>query len=302
MKAINRRKAVRTFQILFLFFGGIVMSQDKAMGKRRAPKEVAPVTYQGVTYTTSLDPPGGDLVASDAQTGKKLWDLQVYPVVIDPKKETDVQDVYITSLKIERGNLRVVNEHYETYEVDLKTRNVRIAHDIDALVNEEWERMPGTIISGAQPSEKPIVWMSRVTPPFPLSWPPNGDGKVVYYAYAYRIDDSLKDGEYIAAPWAKVLVGPGQSSPGTLENLSFVLKEIGDQGVEPINPEEVQAAGSIEKVGGPKLIKTVGQSKIGADTATALKKSYCFWQENSGIIAREIQPLHKAFFDWLACK
>jgi hypothetical protein len=53
-----------------------------------------------------------------------LWQAEVYPIEIDPTVELDVQYVYITSLKIERGQLIVKNESGQVFMVDLKTHKV----------------------------------------------------------------------------------------------------------------------------------------------------------------------------------
>ena len=99
--------------------------------KRSAPKEVEPVVYEGIKYTAphwvtvnGKRMAGGFVEAFDARTKKKLRTIKVYEIKRDPKLEKDVQDVFITSLAIEKDVLVVVNERDERFEVDLKSHKV----------------------------------------------------------------------------------------------------------------------------------------------------------------------------------
>lgn len=99
--------------------------------KRSAPKEVSTIVYNGVIYSA---PPfikkddkfirGQYVVAKAADTGKMLWDLRVYEVKYREDLESDVQDVFITELKIDKGYLFVTNERGEKFKVDLNTKKV----------------------------------------------------------------------------------------------------------------------------------------------------------------------------------
>lgn len=116
--------------ILAVFFLCIVYpGEGRAM--RFPPKDVEPVIYNGIKFTAPHwayqhggKQNGGYVEALDAETGKKLWGLRVYKVEYDLSMETDVQDIFITSLSIEDGKLIVVNERKDTYEVDLATKKV----------------------------------------------------------------------------------------------------------------------------------------------------------------------------------
>jgi hypothetical protein len=68
---------------------------------------------------------GSCVEARDLKTGKLLWQVEVYQTEFDPKVESDVQSVYINSLKIERGKLIIKNERGDRYTIDLKTRAVK---------------------------------------------------------------------------------------------------------------------------------------------------------------------------------
>jgi len=111
----------------------IVLSLDAipAYGKRSAPKEVPPVTYQGVTYSAphwgafnGRAQNGQYIQARSAETGKLLWELRIYEVKYDRKLESDVQDIFITSLKLVESGLQVANEAGDKFVVDLSKRKV----------------------------------------------------------------------------------------------------------------------------------------------------------------------------------
>ena len=62
--------------------------------------------------------------ATSPETNKLLWKLRVYKVEYDPNLEGDVQDVFITSLKIVDGNLEILNEAGDKFIVDLTKHKV----------------------------------------------------------------------------------------------------------------------------------------------------------------------------------
>lgn len=61
----------------------------------------------------------GYVQAWDVKTNKKIWEKRIYEVTYDPNMESDVQDVYITSLNIEDDKLVVKNERFDRYEVSI---------------------------------------------------------------------------------------------------------------------------------------------------------------------------------------
>jgi hypothetical protein len=103
----------------------------QAEAKRSGPKDVPPVTVEGVKYSaphwgkaSGKTQNGGYIQANSVETGKLLWELRVYEIKYDPNLEGDVQDVFITSLKLVDGNLEVVNERGDAFLVDLAKRKV----------------------------------------------------------------------------------------------------------------------------------------------------------------------------------
>lgn len=123
---------ITTTGIAFLMLAiGFGISPNAQHAKRSAPAEVKPVVYQGIRYTAphwvnenGKRIAGGYVEATDVKTNKKRWRIKVYATQYDSQVEKDVQDVFITSLAIEKDTLVVVNQRNERYEINLKSRNV----------------------------------------------------------------------------------------------------------------------------------------------------------------------------------
>jgi len=115
-----------------------VVSVPAAQGKRAAPPEVPPVVMQGLRISISNEPScggalpdnskvqqhGGCLEIWDLQNNKKLREILVYRTDYKPDLESDVQDVWISSMSVEGDRLVVRNELGEEYQVDLKTKSI----------------------------------------------------------------------------------------------------------------------------------------------------------------------------------
>lgn len=95
--------------------------------KRTPPKPVAPVTGDGVTYTTAGDGVEEFVVAAEAESGKELWRAKIYTVPIKKELEKDVQTVYIAKLKLSGTALYVRDEAKKCYQLDVKTQKVETA-------------------------------------------------------------------------------------------------------------------------------------------------------------------------------
>ncbi len=100
---------------------------------KRRIKKVKPVSKHGIRYeeikgarARGFGQNGGVIAAVDEKTGNEVWTLVVYETVYDKAEETDVQDVYITKMKVNwRGTvLTVINERHKTYLVDLNDRTI----------------------------------------------------------------------------------------------------------------------------------------------------------------------------------
>jgi hypothetical protein len=116
---------------LILLIIALSLASSETYAKRGEPKEAQPVSLNGVKYSApqcwlqvkeSLGP--GYIQANDLKTGKLLWQLRVYEIRINENIERDVQDVFITSLKIVDGKLHVWNEAHDHFVVDLAQRRV----------------------------------------------------------------------------------------------------------------------------------------------------------------------------------
>jgi hypothetical protein len=97
------------------------------LAKRMAPKPVAPVTRDGIEYSAPLARIGF-VVATWAKTKREIWSRQVYVIKYEYKKglEQDVQWCFITSLQLEDGKLKVVNEQGGEFELDPETLNIKV--------------------------------------------------------------------------------------------------------------------------------------------------------------------------------
>ncbi len=123
---------MRKIRVFFLvIFICSVLSYDPAGADRTPPKKVSPVVYNDIKYSAPQSPSsshkqtGGYIEAWNTKTNTKLWELKIYDVKFNPKLEWDVQEVYITSLKLDGEKLIITNENSDVYELDIKTKTVR---------------------------------------------------------------------------------------------------------------------------------------------------------------------------------
>jgi hypothetical protein len=114
-----------------LALGLILLCASPAIAKRLAPHPLAPIIRDGVKYDAPLwaSPPdrdqnGGFIEAHSLETDRLLWRLKVYEVKHDPRLESDVQDVFITTMRFMDGRLEVTNERGATYLIDVDQKKV----------------------------------------------------------------------------------------------------------------------------------------------------------------------------------
>lgn len=95
--------------------------------KRRVPV-VKPVTHEGIRYETlrrarehGFAQAGGVITATNVASGAQLWTRQLYETAFDPDEERDVQEIYITTLKLDlkTSTLLVTDERKRRWRVDL---------------------------------------------------------------------------------------------------------------------------------------------------------------------------------------
>lgn len=113
----------------FTIFAGIAFGATHAHGKRSPPEDIPPVVNEGVRYEAPhFDNPcgqnGGCIVAFDDASGTLLWSVNAYCTRYDPQLETDAQDVFITSLSVNDGQLNVTNEKGLHFAIDLRTQAI----------------------------------------------------------------------------------------------------------------------------------------------------------------------------------
>ncbi len=171
-----------------------------------------------------------------------------------------------------------------------------------SLLDPEWEKLkPNPVPRTNEPPKK--WWMYYISPPFPSGWPPNPNLTLYYYIYAQGHDFSrgLVDAVYIGAPWARVEVDVKREISPKFKLLSNKIKEIGIQGVRPINQEEAVVFGRAESV--EAFLGNLAALPDEKDNSVSeLRKYYCSWLKVNGVIAPEIRSSHRAFFKWLHCE
>ena len=100
---------------------------SKLLAKRAAPKPVKPVRAGNIEYRASTDNWSGDSVeAWNVKHKKLLWRRQIFVIRFDPNLERDIQDTFITKMKLDGEKLLTTNERGSKYALDLKTLNVKV--------------------------------------------------------------------------------------------------------------------------------------------------------------------------------
>jgi len=176
---INRSRMTR----LVLTLIAPVLLPSLALSKRTAPATVTPVIYEGVRYVAPNDNGRRAYIeAWDAQTNRKLWELNIFTNRIDPKLEEDVQWVFIKTLTIQDGRLMVTSERGERCSIDLKTRAITRSDlassptpDPGPQIHDIPNAVERAIRIGSLPKDYGV---SFHTDPFYLTGDFNGDGQV----------------------------------------------------------------------------------------------------------------------------
>ena len=103
--------------------------------KREGPEPVEPVEIHGLRISIphfgkriGLEQNGRYLAAKDSATGEHLWLLRIYEVHYNPKKEEDVQDLFITEMGVRDGMVRVKEEMGRVYAVDVLNKLVELVY------------------------------------------------------------------------------------------------------------------------------------------------------------------------------
>jgi hypothetical protein len=110
------------------------MSRPPPQFKRVGPRGVPEISIGSHRYTAihwgrerKLGQNGGYLSVTDAATGREIAVIKVYDIEYDEHMETDVQDVFITSIeRLSDRTLVVDDERGRRYVVDCDTHAVRL--------------------------------------------------------------------------------------------------------------------------------------------------------------------------------
>lgn len=161
------------------------------------------------------------------------------------------------------------------------------------------ERVTEVVEESAKAVTKGTSWRPRVSPPFPVAWPPAGGGGVDYYAYAFSFDPRLADGEHVGAPWARVRVEGRRGEP-RLEVLTKRIEDRGIQGVRPLSQQEAAVLRETDALE-EKLLSILVSRQRWPIVADDVREYYCLWVSVNAV-AKDIRPRHEAFFTWLDCR
>lgn len=144
-------------------------------------------------------------------------------------------------------------------------------------------------ISGETASENHPKWGVAISPVFPASWPP--DGRCVAYAHASAFVPN-SNAVRIGGLWAEAHITGGKVK---VVNVRDDIRNLGLQGIHLLEEDEPVAAlaeKAQRKVLAAKQIKDLDEDV----------RRYYFWWRKRFLIADEIEPLQKPFFEWLERK
>jgi len=171
------------------------------------------------------------------------------------------------------------------------------------LLDAQWKNIEPVV--PIRPGEDPglgVFWRYRISPPFPSHWPPDVSLQFIYYVYAAGVSPRrLIDGEYVAAPWARVEVDPRGMGGPKFRPLSEKLREIGIQGVRPLAQEEAVIFQK-EAAAEAYLATLTSLTDQNEKDVHMLRQYFCTWCQFNGHVVREIRLAHEQFFRWLGCK
>ncbi len=103
----------------------VMLSVSTVHAKRAAPAKVPPVTAGQIEYRAPRSQMGC-VEAWDTKSNEMIWRRQIYVVKYTVGLERDVQDVFITTLKLKDNTFIVTNERKSEYELDLDTLQVKV--------------------------------------------------------------------------------------------------------------------------------------------------------------------------------
>jgi hypothetical protein len=166
------------------------------------------------------------------------------------------------------------------------------------VIDAEWKKT-GQGSRGDLRDPPGVFWEYAISPPFPFRWPPDAGQRILYYLYATGHDPQhLADGVRISAPWGIMTVTGIKKSPPEFRRLMAGVREIGVQGVRPLQREEVLVYEQQEAFE-PYLETLAGIPGENDKGARLLREYYTLWRSHNGVIAEELRKYHDPFFTWL---
>lgn len=102
-----------------------VLSVSTVHAKRAVPIKVQPVIAGQIEYRAPASQMGC-VEAWDTKSNELIWRRQLYVVKYNVSLERDVQDVFITTLKLKDNTVVVKNERSSEYELDLDTLQIKV--------------------------------------------------------------------------------------------------------------------------------------------------------------------------------
>src|SRR5438105_4195434 len=95
---------------LFAFVAIVgVLTTSTAFAKRGPPPTIKPVEKDGIRYEVPNDDGRRAYVqAWDVKSGKKVWEADLFHTAIKPDLEEDVQWVFVQSMTLVEGKLKIV--------------------------------------------------------------------------------------------------------------------------------------------------------------------------------------------------
>ncbi|WP_338846440.1 hypothetical protein V8J88_22165 [Massilia sp. W12] len=75
-----------------------------------------------------LEQNGGYLEIKDANSNQHLFFIKIYDIKYNPKKEDDVQDMFIIEMGVRDGVVRIKEEHGRVYAINLTERSAEMVY------------------------------------------------------------------------------------------------------------------------------------------------------------------------------
>jgi hypothetical protein len=151
-------------------------------------------------------------------------------------------------------------------------------------------------------------WRPALSPPFPVAWPPDGQGALVYYSFASSAEDclglQLAEGQRLGSVWAGVLVDAlGQSQPALVSLPPTAAALVADVGASGGAPEALQVSESWLEAAGETAYGAVFRASRSSAQAVepldATRTVYAAWLACFAPVSAIIRERHPGFVAWV---